>query len=51
MRARHRKDFNFVGRIVVRSNWEALTRVRDLGDYRRTLNQGDEINVDLGHWR
>jgi len=29
----------------------ALTWVRDLGGYRRTLSHGDEINVDLEHWR
>ena len=28
-----------------------LTWVRDLGGYRRTLTHGDEINVDLDHWR
>ena len=30
---------------------ESLTWVRDLGGYRRTLTHGEEINVDLGHWR
>ena len=30
---------------------EALTWVRDLGGYRRTLTHGEEIDVDLGHWR
>ncbi len=30
---------------------EALTWVRDLSGYRRTLTHGDEINVDLDHWR
>ena len=30
---------------------EALTWVRDLSGYRKTLTQGDEINVDLDHWR
>lgn len=30
---------------------EALTWVRDLSTYRRTLNRGNEINVDLNHWR
>ena len=30
---------------------ESLTWVRDLGGYRRTLTQGDEINVDLDLWR
>lgn len=30
---------------------EALTWVRDLSGYRRTLTQGDEIHVDLDHWR
>ena len=30
---------------------ESLTWARDLGGYRRTLTHGDEINVDLGHWR
>ncbi len=30
---------------------QSLTWVRDLGGYRRTLTHGDEINVDLDHWR
>ena len=30
---------------------ESLTWVRDLGGYRRTLTHGDEIDVDLDHWR
>ncbi len=30
---------------------KALTWVRDLSTYRRTIKQGDEINVDLDHWR
>ena len=30
---------------------ESLTWVRDLGGYRRTITQGDEINIDLDHWR
>ena len=30
---------------------ESLTWVRDLATYRRTLTRGDEINVDLDHWR
>ena len=30
---------------------ESLTWVRDLGGYRRTITSGDEINVDLDHWR
>ncbi len=30
---------------------EALTWVRDLSTYRKTLTHGDEINVDLDHWR
>lgn len=30
---------------------ESLTWVRDLGGYRRTMTHGDEIDVDLGHWR
>ena len=30
---------------------ESLTWVRDLGGYRRTISRGDEINVDLDHWR
>ena len=30
---------------------QSLTWVRDLGGYRRTLTYGDEINVDLDHWR
>ena len=30
---------------------ESLTWVRDLGGYRRTLSHGEEINVDLDHWR
>ena len=30
---------------------KSLTWVRDLGGYRRTLTHGDEINVDLDHWR
>ena len=30
---------------------EALTWVRDLSGYRRTLTHGDEIHVDLDHWR
>ena len=30
---------------------ESLTWVRDLAGYRRTLSHGDEINVDLDHWR
>lgn len=29
----------------------SLTWVRDLAGYRRTLTHGDEINVDLDHWR
>ena len=29
----------------------ALTWVRDLSGYRKTLTHGDEINVDLEHWR
>ena len=30
---------------------EALTWVRDLGGFRRTLTHGEEISVDLDHWR
>ena len=30
---------------------QSLTWVRDLAGYRRTLTHGDEINVDLAHWR
>ena len=30
---------------------QSLTWVRDLAGYRRTLTRGDEINVDLDHWR
>jgi alkanesulfonate monooxygenase SsuD/methylene tetrahydromethanopterin reductase-like flavin-dependent oxidoreductase (luciferase family) len=30
---------------------EAITWVRDLSTYRRSLTQGDEINVDLEHWK
>ena len=30
---------------------QSLTWVRDLGGYRRTLTHGDEINMDLDHWR
>ena len=30
---------------------EALTWVRDLSTYRKTLTHGDEINVDLDQWR
>ena len=30
---------------------QSLTWVRDLATYRRTLTHGDEINVDLDHWR
>lgn len=30
---------------------KALTWVRDLSTYRRTIKQGDEINVDLDHWK
>ena len=30
---------------------EALTWVRDLGGLRRTITSGDEIDVDLDHWR
>ena len=30
---------------------EAITWVRDLSTYRRTLKQGDEINVDLDYWK
>ncbi|MFQ6027422.1 MAG: LLM class flavin-dependent oxidoreductase [Dehalococcoidia bacterium] len=30
---------------------EALTWARDLGAYRRTLTHGDEIHVDLDHYR
>ncbi len=30
---------------------EALTWVRDLSGYRKTLTHGDEINVDLDEWR
>ena len=30
---------------------KALTWVRDLSTYRRTITRGDEINVDLDHWR
>ncbi len=30
---------------------EALTWVRDMSTYRKTLTRGDEINVDLDHWR
>ena len=30
---------------------ESITWVRDLAGYRRTLTHGDEINVDLDHWR
>ena len=30
---------------------QSMTWVRDLGGYRRTITQGDEINVDLDHWR
>ena len=29
----------------------SLTWVRDLGGFRRTLTHGEEINVDLDHWR
>ena len=30
---------------------EAITWVRDLSTYRRTITQGDEINVNLEHWK
>ena len=30
---------------------KALTWVRDLGGYRRTLTHGEEIDIDLDHWR
>ncbi len=30
---------------------EAITWVRDLSTYRRSLTQGDEIKVDLEHWK
>ena len=30
---------------------QSLTWVRDLGGFRRTLTHGDEIDVDLDHWR
>ena len=30
---------------------ESITWVRDLAGYRRTLTHGDEINMDLDHWR
>jgi alkanesulfonate monooxygenase SsuD/methylene tetrahydromethanopterin reductase-like flavin-dependent oxidoreductase (luciferase family) len=30
---------------------EAITWVRDLSTYRRTITRGDEINVDLAHWK
>ncbi|MCH8282488.1 MAG: LLM class flavin-dependent oxidoreductase [Chloroflexi bacterium] len=30
---------------------ESLTWIRDLGGFRRTLTHGEEINVDLDHWR
>ncbi|MCI0880027.1 MAG: LLM class flavin-dependent oxidoreductase, partial [Chloroflexi bacterium] len=30
---------------------ESLTWIRDLGGFRRTLTHGEEINVDLEHWR
>ena len=30
---------------------KALTWVRDLSTYRRTITAGDEINVDLDHWK
>ncbi len=30
---------------------QSLTWVRDLAGYRRTLTHGDEINMDLDHWR
>src|SRR5262249_10125286 len=30
---------------------EAITWVRDLSTYRRTLTQGDEISVHLEHWK
>ena len=30
---------------------ESLTWVRDLGGLRRTITSGDEIDVDLDHWR
>ncbi len=30
---------------------ESIRWVRDLATYRRTLTRGDEINVDLDHWR
>ena len=30
---------------------KAITWVRDLSAYRRTLTRGDEINMDLEHWK
>jgi alkanesulfonate monooxygenase SsuD/methylene tetrahydromethanopterin reductase-like flavin-dependent oxidoreductase (luciferase family) len=30
---------------------DALTWVRDLSTFRRSITQGDEINVDLDHWK
>ena len=30
---------------------DALTWCRDIGGYRRTITQGDEINWDLEHWK
>ena len=30
---------------------QSLTWVRDLGGHRRTMTHGDEIDVDLDHWR
>lgn len=36
---------------AVRYPEEAITWVRDLSTYRRTITQGDEINVDLDHWK
>jgi alkanesulfonate monooxygenase SsuD/methylene tetrahydromethanopterin reductase-like flavin-dependent oxidoreductase (luciferase family) len=30
---------------------KAITWVRDLSAYRRTITQGDEINMDLDHWK
>ena len=30
---------------------KAITWVRDIGAYRRTITHGDEINMDLEHWK
>ena len=39
------------GKEAVEYPRKALTWVRDLSTYRRSITQGDEINVDLDHWK